>query len=87
MGQFHCFGEVAATGKADTTILFPVTGAFSTISRTGKVTAFATELWSFIPQDVLKKLYDVYINRSTQDTYKHAYLIDGDPALYHKDKP
>lgn len=81
MGQFHCFGEVAATGKADTTDA--TTGA--TVSRKGKVTAYATELWSFIPQDVLKKLYEVYLNRGVQDTYKHAYLVDGDPVMYHKD--
>ena len=83
MGQFHCFGEVAATGKADTTNA--ATGAV--ISRKGKVAAYATELWSFIPQDVLKKLYSIYVNRDIEDTYKHAYLVDGDPVLYHKDRP
>lgn len=83
MGQYHCFGEVAATGMIDSAD--STTGAV--ISRAGKVTAYATELWSFIPQDVLKKLYEVYVNRGVADTYKHAYLVDGDPVLYHKDLP
>jgi len=84
MGQFHCFGEVAATGKADTSTT-DAAGVVTVVSRTGKVTAYATELWSFIPQDVLKKLYEIYVNRGVSDTYKHAYLVDGDPVLYHKD--
>jgi hypothetical protein len=89
MGQFHCFGEVAATGKADTTatITNPDGTTTTVVSRTGKVTAYATELWSFIPRDVLKKLYEVYVNRFVADTYKHVYLVDGDPAIYHKDLP
>ena len=52
----------------------------------GKVTAYATELWSFIPQDVLTKLYEVYVNRGP-GSGKHAYLVDGDPVLYFKDMP
>ncbi|WP_257312391.1 hypothetical protein [Geothrix fuzhouensis] len=80
MGQFHCFGEVAATGKADTSDANGVV-----VSRLGKVTAYATELWSFIPQDVLRKLYEVYVNRGPNG--KHAYLVDGDPVLYFKDMP
>jgi hypothetical protein len=49
------------------------------------VSAKATELWSFIPREAMKALYTIYKYR-TEEVLSHAYIMDGDPVLFHDDK-
>lgn len=84
-GQLHCFGEVAATATADVTRT--ANNVVTQVAFKGKVKAYATELWSFIPRETLETLYQVYANRDVIDTFKHRYIMDGDPVLYHVDVP
>lgn len=53
----------------------------------GYVKATATELWAFVPPDLLETMYRVYTKRNVADAFRHPYLVDGDPMLFHIDKP
>lgn len=86
VGQLECFFEWSASyysGLKD--------AANNPINY---VDAKAMELWSFIPADFWQILYRLYVTRNTptQDPIgfpylNHAYMVDGDPGLYHVDLP
>ncbi|GLH67766.1 hypothetical protein [Geothrix edaphica] len=72
-GMLHCFVEQAyALPTADPTF--------------DQVTAKANELWAFVPPDMLSTMFSIYLNRGVKDAFKHRYLVDGDPSLFHEDK-
>ena len=79
VGQLECFFEWAATRATPS----ETDDAGNPIYL---VDAKATELWSFIPPDFWQALYNLYATKSSDGT-PHSYMVDGDPALYHVDKP
>jgi hypothetical protein len=50
------------------------------------VDAKAMELWGFIPPEFWQAMYTLFVTRNnTTDHLEHAYMVDGDPGLYHVD--
>lgn len=79
-GQLECFFEWSASYYSGT-----VDAAGNKINF---LDAKAQELWSFIPPDFWQVMYKLYvIQNDTTGTFSHLYMVDGDPGLYHVDKP
>ena len=77
-GQLECFFEWAATSTTSA-------GVDAGNNPFYLVDARATELWAFVPSDFWQTLYNLYMTKTT-DGVPHAYMVDGDPVLYHVDK-
>lgn len=81
-GTLHCFVEVAYQPIASVS----ASGAYVL----QPIIAKATELWGFIPPNLMPILWDMYqddVNGVSTDIQPHRYAVDGDPVLIWKDQP